>query len=273
MARIAILLHELDDAASYAGYAIAVLAEFWREDGHEAFPVYGTARFVPADLAIVHVDLSVVPEPYLAFARRYPIALNAGIADIRRSTYSPGLLRPGDPWRGGVIVKSNLNYHGLPEQRFAQRERRRAGLPPARLRTLRYRFFRNLEQVPARMFEDAAMVVEKFQPEREGELYCVRNLNCVGDYAGATRLRSREPVVNSNTCLPGLEDIEADPRILAVRERLGLDYGKLDYVVANGEAILLDVNKTNGAGGLNATPEMRALRRKRAQGLYKYLRS
>jgi hypothetical protein len=272
MARIAILLHEFDDDKTFAGYAIAVLAEFWREDGHEVLPLYGTARFVPADLILVHVDLSVVPEPYLAFARRYPIALNAGIGDIRRTTYSANLLRRGDSWRGPVIVKSNLNYHGLPEQLLAARGRARAGAAPVKLRALRYFTFASLAEVPALMLDHPDLVVEKFQPERDGRFFCVRNLNCVGDYLGATRIRSLQPMVNSENCLPEIEDIEPDPRILAARSRLRLDYGKLDYVVVDGEAILLDVNKTNGAGGLNANPQMRALRRKRANGLYYYLR-
>jgi len=267
MARIAILLHELDDAQSFAAFAIATIAEFWREDGHEVLPVYGTERFVPADVAIVHVDLSVVPEPYLALARRYPVALNARLADIRKSAFATNLVREGDGYAGPVIVKTDLNYHGFPERRLAGR-RGDPELPPA----FKYRLYPSVQAMPARLFARADLSVQKFQPEREGELFCVRNMNCVGDYVEATRLRSREPFVNSNTCLPVLEPVAPDPLMLAVRSRIGLDYGKLDYVIVDGEAILLDVNKTNGAGALNATPEMRAQRRRRANGLYACLR-
>jgi hypothetical protein len=47
------------------------LAEFWRENGLEVVYLYGADRFVPADLVLVHVDPSVVPEEYLEFAAQY----------------------------------------------------------------------------------------------------------------------------------------------------------------------------------------------------------
>jgi hypothetical protein len=171
-----------------------------------------------------------------------------------------------------VIVKSDLNYHGLPEQRLAARALERAGAPSGRLRALRYHLFPGLAQVPALLFESEELVVQKFQPEREGELYCVRSLHCLGDYVAASRIKGPHPFVNSTNCLPKIEDVAPDSRIAAARERLRLDYGKLDYVVVEGEAILLDVNKTVGGGALDATPGLRALRRQRANGLYRYLR-
>ena len=70
---------------------------------------------MPADLVLLHVNLSVVPDEYLELASRYPIVVNGKAKDIRKSTYSTLRVTRDDPYAGPVIVKSNLNYAGVPE--------------------------------------------------------------------------------------------------------------------------------------------------------------
>ena len=60
-----VLFHDHDRFRSPSEYIIHHLAEFWREDGHTVSYVYGLKRFVPADVVMVHVNLSVVPAEYL----------------------------------------------------------------------------------------------------------------------------------------------------------------------------------------------------------------
>jgi hypothetical protein len=86
--RVAVLFEGWERSFDPAGYLVHDLAQLWREDGLEVVYLYGTDRFVPADLALVHVDLSVVPEPYLEFAARYPIVLNGRVRDIRKTVTS-----------------------------------------------------------------------------------------------------------------------------------------------------------------------------------------
>ncbi len=114
--RIAVLFHRREPRENISSYIVDHLARFWREDGHEVTYVFGTRQFVPADLVFVHVNLSVVPDEYLQFAARYPVAVNGRIRDIRKSSISRNLLRPDDAWSGPVIVKSDLNYAGIPER-------------------------------------------------------------------------------------------------------------------------------------------------------------
>src|SRR5436309_8684921 len=113
---IGILFHENNRERDLCGYAVTFLAEFWRQDGHRVHHLFGTRKFVPADLLLIHVDLSVVPDEYLEFASRYPIALNKAAKDIRKSLISTNLVRQGDRYSGQVIVKSDLNSGGFPEQ-------------------------------------------------------------------------------------------------------------------------------------------------------------
>src|SRR6266702_6431602 len=113
---IVILFHENHRKRHVSSYAIKFLAEFWRQDGNQVRYLFGIRKFVPADLLLIHVDLSVVPDEYLEFASRYPIALNNGVKDIRKSQISTNLVKQGDAYSGKVIVKTNLNFEGSPEQ-------------------------------------------------------------------------------------------------------------------------------------------------------------
>jgi hypothetical protein len=285
--RLAILFHEGETPDSVKSYVISDMAQYWREDGHEVLQLFGTSRFIPADLVVVHVDLSVVPESYLAFARRYPIVLNGHARDIRKSSFSESILHRDAVYAGKVIVKSDLNYAGEPERRFAaapsllQSLSSRVRNRYRRSRALRfehsrdYRVYDHLREVPRHCFNATDIIVEKFRPEMDGEMFCVRNYHFLGDRAFTIRLKAASPIVNGGT-FASLERIEPDQEMVAARAKLRYDYGKFDYVVVDGEAILLDVNKTIGmtlvGHGIHSHPEILALRRFRAEGVYSYFR-
>jgi hypothetical protein len=261
--RIAILMHERDSTRTLYTYQIGTLARFWMADGHRVHVLFGTSRFIAADIVIVHVDLSVVPESYMEFARRYPIALNARLRDIRKSAFATNLLKQGDSYAGPAIVKADLNFRGIPEFQRGETQRAPEDGPP-------YHIYPDARRVPPQLFGREDLVVQKFEPEMDGKLYCVRYMAVMGSYVQCMRLRSTQPVVNGETCLPDFESVEPHPDILAARERHGLDYGKIDYVVVDGRAILFDLNKTVGVGNMSTDPAMLALRQQRARGLYSY---
>lgn len=255
-------------------YVVHALAGIWQEHGHEVFYLFGTRRWQPADLILVHVNLSVVPEAYLAFARRYPIALNAHVSDIRKSACSSALLKPGERSDGPVMLKSDLNCGGRPEARLLHGRLRRAFQRlTARHDEDRgdYRVFPNADAIPPALRRRPDRVIERFLPEREGDLYVVRHYQFLGDRATAMKLKGREPVVKGRTLIAS-EPIEPDPAIVALRQRMQFDYGKFDYVMHDGESFLLDANKTTGADALPQTPELMEMRRFRAEGLYWYFR-
>lgn len=281
--RIAILEHEKEAERPDRCYLIHALAGYWREDGHEVVCLMGTKHHVPADLLFVHVDRSVVPHSYLEFARQYPIVVNGHIRDIRKSSFIPDLLHPDDAWEGPVIVKSDKNCAGLPERLFDGKLHRKmyGGLRRLGLQSALfpfsspedYRVYDSLAQVPRYCFYHPALVVQRFTPEREGALYCVRIMSFLGDRVSCMRLKGRHPIVNGNNYIAVEHGIEPDPDILALRRRLRIDYGKLDYVVVDGRAILLDVNKTTGAApDLLQDPELRKAHRYRAGGLYDFFK-
>src|SRR5947199_8754245 len=189
---IGILFHEKNRKRHLSGYAITFLAEFWSQDGHRVHYLFGTRKFVPADLLLVNVDLSVVPDEYLEFASRYPIALNSGVKDIRKSQISTNLVKQGDAYSGKVIVKTNLNFEGSPEQTLKSHSSRWMRLLPGRFvpdrvarssfgAPFKYRIYDCLSAVPPAVFQRTDLVVEKFRPAREENFFFVRNYYFRGD--------------------------------------------------------------------------------------------
>lgn len=283
--RIAILMHERDDEDRIKDYLIHTLAEIWQEDGHEVFFLFGTKQVVPADIIFVHVDLSVVPDSYLKFANRYPIQINNAIKDIRKNSYSDHMLGRHDSWNGRVIIKTNNNSAGIPERRrkgilgkiqkktLSLIQQTKTGIIPSPILSARdYMVYNHLSEVPQFYFFHPAFVIQKFLPEKDGELFCTRILVFLGDKMKCSRVKSKQPIVNSESAVDIEYDITPDPRILSLRKKLGFDYGKFDYVIHNGEAILLDANKTIGnARELINSSKMKERVRAYESGLYSFL--
>lgn len=275
---IVVLFRAGSSDEAIAGTAVYHLARHWREAGHRVTFVRGARRFVPADLAFVHVDLSVVPDEYLALAASYPAAVNGRVKDVRRSTTSENLVTAGDGWSGPVIAKSDLNYAGGPElasglRRFVGRrllraaDRLRPGALPSPFESWReYRIFADRDAVPERLRRDRRVVLERFLPEIEGGLYHLRMYQFLGNRWSCVRIASPEPLVKAGNSVR-LEHVEPHPLLEEWRRRLHLDYGKIDYVMYEGRPVLFDANKTVGAGGFASGPELEARRRHRAAGI------
>lgn len=284
-ARIAVLFHAGDRDTPLDSYLVDHYARYWREAGHDVTYLFGIEQFVPADICVVHVNLSVVPDEYLAFAARYPATVNGAVKDIRKSAISDGLVTPGDGWTGPVIVKSDLNYGGEPERILGQSAlQRRSRLWRVATRTVEqargrrpafrdwrdYRIFERTADVPSEWLRRSDVVVERFRPEREGDLYHLRMYMFLGDTSRCLRITGSDPVLKAETST-SVVDIDPDPMVHEWRARFGLDYGKLDYVVSDGEPVLIDVNKTTGATRYLDDTALDAMRRHQAAGIYALL--
>jgi hypothetical protein len=274
--RVAILWHERQRPDSVADYAIDWYARTWRSDGVDVAHVFGVDGAVAADVVIVHVDLSVVPDAYLDFAARYPASLNRGLVDIRKSTYSGLQLTRSSDYGGRVIVKTIRNHGGRPERRLSKLAPLRQG--PARWRRRRttqwnrsrspYRIYDHLAGVPRHFFADPRYIVERLMTEECDGLFWTRYLNVLGPRVNAYRISGPTPIV---TGVQDVQSIEVDPSVLEYARRIGLEYGKIDYVVHEGETFILDVNKTTGAGRPPHNEIFLAGRRNRQRGIYDFL--
>lgn len=262
---IAVLFHERDRHALTAWYRVWAMAPHWRERGIKVEPLWGIGRTIEADLLIPHVDLSYIPDAYWETIQSHPRVANRAVRDIRKTAVSTNLVRPSDGWQGPVIVKTNNNgrgwmervllENGSPEARLGRITRRIVELPWIERRRLgrvrvpaRYYIFKSANAVPRGVWENEALVVERFLPERAGAQYAMRTYTFFGDRSHGRIFRGPDPWMKALNSEMG-ESVTAPESIVAARHRLGLDFGKIDYVIHEGEAVLLDVNRTPGMSG------------------------
>ncbi len=252
MASIAILAHELDrilwrrrDGNGYnCPYLVGRLVFELIRRGHAVEIVHGLRAENPSpDLALLHVDLTRVPDEYLAFAAGFPKCLNVKVADIAKTAVSDALFDRQPDWNGPVIVKSNLNCNGGSE---AAKAALRAGHAPKPVPAPDYRVFDNIRDVPDALRRDPGLAIERFLPEREDGNFAIRHWVFCGDKEFCSRYVSTEPIIKGSNVIRR-EPAPVPEALRRKRAELGFDYGKFDFVVHDGECFLFDANKTPGS--------------------------
>lgn len=249
------ILHDEGAPRGSHQHMVGKIAEFLRAMDVEIVNLYGTGYFEPADAVFVHVDRSVVPAKMVRFARRFPEQINLNACDIRKRAFADGLLEPGDVYPAPVIVKSDLNYGGAPElasrsllTRLTHRIARLATRTPRRLIAQKsdYRIFPALSDVPADYFTPDN-IVQKLMLEKDGAKNVLREYIFLKSLHYENVEHSLSEIITEDehiSCLP----FTPHPRLISLRRRLKLDYGKIDYVMVDGEPFIFDANKTLGLG-------------------------
>ncbi len=290
MARIVIQIHELDPF-EHARYVLQALSEHWRQQGHEVIVHAGPDGLPAADVLISHIDLTIVPAAYRDSWTGHAQVLNRAAVDISKRRISHYLVSADDRFPGPVIVKTDRNAGGIGERRQRGLTDRRGRY--ARIHRLRHRLglagrntwlrlrhgarpyrdyllFAQGSRVPQWVWDDPALVVERFLPERDGADYVLRQWVFLGDRELAFRSRSPSPIVKSHN-VTGREPTDVPEELRRWRKALGFDYGKFDYVVHEGRVILLDANRTPTYGGRDPD-RLRTVVEHLAGGLEGYLR-
>jgi hypothetical protein len=234
-------------------YLLATLASHWRKRG---LRVQVDAAYAPeSNVCILHHDISRLEADSVPAAPDGKPVLNGRVLDISKRCYSTLLLDPGDAWDGPVIIKSNLNHYGAPEGRLLRRDlidrvrRRLADISwrgAQSLPTRSYPVLQSIADVPDWVWASPDLLVEKFVPERTSDdRFAVRGWVFCGDRDYSYRVISDEPIVKPGTA-GKIEYFKSSPppELAQHRADLQFDFGKFDYVVHDGAAILLDANKT-----------------------------
>lgn len=254
MRHVVILTHPNDRFAE-RGYMLGGVAQQWRESGTRVTVVDDPTRTVDADLAILHIDLTVIPDDYLKFMRRYPLAINAGVSDISKRRISANLVCQGDGYDGPVIIKTNLNCGGAAEGELAQKasflekyaraiRRRLPWTMRAELGMWDYPIFDSVKQVPRAVWHNSSLVVERFLPERKDGLYVTRSWIFLGDASENNVMYAKQPIIKSPVAVRIEKNLDIPEEIRQLRRELGFDFGKFDYGIANGKPVLYDANRT-----------------------------
>lgn len=251
------------------GFLLSKLAWHWRKAGHQIS--VGSVAEIPeeTDIAILHIDRTRVGTEDVPTNPRGCRFMNERVLDISKRSYSGLKLELEDEWRGAVMIKSDLNCAGTPEwyqsgRPLALRLRRKLSrvswrlarcLPPET-----YPVVAGLKDVPSWVWGRQDLLVERFVPEREEDLYCVRVWVYFGAEGYGYKLYGTEPTVKAGTIVRA-ERLEAPPpaSILNLAKKMGLDFGKIDYVEVDGEAVLLDINKTPTVTSATDNPRLRRM--------------
>jgi hypothetical protein len=257
---ITIITNEFNSKIEGTRYFLAQLIKLWDQQGLKVH-VSGGCNYIPADIAFLHVDTSVVADEYLELGQRYPVALNGNVKSILKSNISKYLLNQDDSYTGRVIVKTDANYGGANEFVNATRSGRLGWIDPEIERPWRkrevmdsvnYPIFNSLSEVPNGVWKNNKLVVEKFLPERldNGNYRCCTYV-FFGNQESAFWMSSPKPVVKSTVATDGGLIEEIPQSIREIRKSSGFDYGKFDYTEVDGEVIVYDMNKTPALGRIS----------------------
>lgn len=267
--KIAVLLHEKDIFFDSTDYLLRLLINKWREKGLTVEILKGIKRFIPADIIIPHLDLTVIPAEYRNFINQYPNIINRRVIDISKSVISNNIMARDDDYTGPVIVKTDRNYGGMPEKRLqagassssslasnlmskiasrlgwgrAERTETASWSDIECIKPSEYPIFPSLREVPQEIFDNNHLVVEKFLPEVEGDNYLLRYYYFFGDREINILLKSKEKIIKGSNVFE-CEEAPVPSELRSIRKQLGFDYGKLDYVLRDGRVVLFDANRT-----------------------------
>jgi hypothetical protein len=264
-------------------YVIHLLMDEWRRRG---IPVEVTDSIPeptgPDVLVFPHMDLTIIPPRLAERLGRCARVINRSVTDISKRRISRHLVAAPDDHDGPVIVKTNLNFGGKPEMRLVAL---RGGEPLQKLEAIRrmpwpvsgilkaenYPIYENPRLVPPRVWGNPRLIVEKFLPEMEGEFFCLRQYIFFGESEINTRSISPDPRVKSRRVARREILDSTPPAVRSVRDELGFDYGKFDYVVRGGEAVVFDVNRTFSYDPESKTGSASTMILKLADGIQPFL--
>jgi hypothetical protein len=260
------MLHERDRDALSRHYRIWPIAENWRRSGIKVRLVYGPHSCTDCDVLFPHIDCSYITDEYWDVISSHRHAINAGVRDIRKTVVSRFLVERNDPYDGPVIVKTNNNSGGFMDLEFGQAggpsridslRKRLAWHPLIQPRSLgwtqtltKYFRFDHISHVPKGAWNNPHLVVERFfEPDRnENNEHVLYLWIVLGNQGIGRTLLSADPFIKNSTGTLGWFE-RPPPEILEAKQSFGVDYGKIDYVMCNGEPVLLDINKTPSVSG------------------------
>lgn len=252
--RILIVRHP-DDPFGKVAYVIHLLIDEWRRRNARVEITSRIDRAADAEVVVPHLDMTVTPAAYREFFARCPVVLNRDVCDISKRRISLNLVVAAGAFDGPVIVKTNRNAAGVPEMKRLRRMGRAGRMMLAAARCLPwtltgligpfdYRIFDHTRQVPRAVWHNPRLVVEKFLPERHRQLYCLRQYVFLGLRELNVMSLSTEPIVKARNVKSREVVTQIPPSLRTLRKTLGFDYGKFDYVIRDGEAVLFDANRT-----------------------------
>jgi len=252
-----VYVESLGNFGSAREYSIQSLLPYVEEAGLKVRVLDRLADDDRAPAALMHVDLTEVPQAYRQIGDLYQRTINGRALSIHRHLYSTLRLEAGDSHPGPVVVKTVLNSRGRPELRWRQYRNgwtrmahalRKMVTPDYKERLCPpYRVYASIAEVPAEVWRDERLMVEKFAfASLDLPIVKHRYMFLLG--AEVNMRQVYNDVLCAGAKIVSNEVGGAVPdEVRAVREKLNLDFGAIDYFVVDGKGIVVDANKTVGS--------------------------
>jgi hypothetical protein len=113
----------------------------------------------------------------------------------------------------------------------------------------RYIVFDQVDQVPAWVWHNPGLVVQRLFVERRGPYFALHQWYFLGDRDCVSTFLSRDPLVKLATVVERLPlHKEVPAAIRRQREALKFDYGKFDFIEHQDGPVLIDTNRTPNEG-------------------------
>jgi hypothetical protein len=268
-----------------------LMADCWADCGYSVAVAGELNETTDADIALLHVNLTHVPLTYSRSAQSFPVVINGHTSSISKELFSNQILDKLSEYKGKVIVKTKENYGGLPELRRAELSKmERTLIKKAKTilasRALNNRFlmsyiwrktrvldpsqypiFESIREVPLGVWKNRHLIVEKFLPEQDADgRYVLRHWYFFGNKEFTRTLSSSNPIVkwcsmNNDERTRSLEEWwkinvvtndKVPQEVRAVRKKLRMDFGRIDWAIHDGKPIVFDANKTPAGIGVAA---------------------
>lgn len=279
-----VYVERLEIFAASRNYAIQQLLPYLKQAGMAVRLLDHPPPQGRAPAALLHVDLTELPQPFHEISGLYQRTINGRALSIHRELYSSLRLMAGDAHAGPVIVKTVLNSQGRPELRWRKRRngwtyavhRIRKMLEPGYINRMcpPYRVYETIGQVPAGVWRNERLMVEKFAFDSlELPITKHRYMFLLGAEINMRQVFG-DVLCQGSTMIRNEVGGAVPPEVRAVRERLHLDFGAIDYFIVGGKGIVIDANKTVGSNPawLKTYPFRREFNDRMGEALVQFVR-
>ncbi|OUW82755.1 MAG: hypothetical protein CBD74_06745 [Saprospirales bacterium TMED214] len=247
---IDVIWHRRGRKIDVCNWSIEQYAHHWRNAGWTVRHQYGIPLpwRPPALLTVMHVDLSVVPRKYEAWATKNSanrVIWNARMNDIRKSRVSSHLLTRHDSWDGPVILKTEYNCGARPEGALKSPLKKQTWRDAGNPQKQEYVVKNAMSEVPAWAWNSPHWVVERYFEAVEAE-YSIWTLTILGTELELVRFTADSQLDYERGQFDQWVFEQIDGELNKIVCALSIEYGRLDLLRVNGSWVLLDVNKTPG---------------------------
>lgn len=254
MKTICILVHEKDPFRDQH-YLIQQLAEKWCARNFKIEIARNPENLSGADIVIQHLNMTTIPASYTEALDSHPLVINGKIHSISKRTISKNLLKPGCNYLNPVIVKTDNNHGGRPDRRLQKKydpismfcrqiKKRCPWQITGILDPENYQIYPKSYMVPHSVWQNNNLVVEKLCTEKEGNLYLLRQWIFFGSKEICRVLLSPNPVIHAGDVVAKRYSTNIPQNLRKARKKFGFDYGKFDFIIRDGKAVLFDTNFT-----------------------------